>query len=52
MWPRLGDVVVASIGDRAVVSTSRFPHEATLVGLHGSLTAEEMLVPLLVDVSA
>ena len=36
--PRLGDVMVASLGDRAVVSTSRFPHEATLVGLHGSLT--------------
>ena len=33
----------------AVVSTSRFPHEAKLVGLHGSLTADEMLVPLLVD---
>jgi hypothetical protein len=49
---RLGDVMVASIGDRAVVSTSRFPYEATLVGLHGSLTDEEMLVPLLVDVSA
>jgi hypothetical protein len=49
---RLGDVMVASIGDRAVVSTSRFPYEATLVGLHGSLTDEEMLVPLLVDLSA
>lgn len=49
--PRLGDVMVASMGDRAVVSTSRFPYEATLVGLHGSLTEEEMLVPLLVDAS-
>lgn len=48
--PRLGDVMVASIGDRAVVSTSRFPYEATLVGLHGSLTDDEMLVPMLVDV--
>ncbi len=47
--PRLGDVVVASLGDLAVVSTSRFPHEAALIGLHGSLTAEEMLIPLLVD---
>ena len=47
--PRLGDVMVASLGELAVVSSSRFPHEATLQGLHGSLTAAEMLVPLLVD---
>jgi hypothetical protein len=42
-------VIVASIGDVAVMSSRRFPHEATLVGLHGSLTADEMLIPLLVD---
>lgn len=47
--PRLGDVMVASVGGTAVVSGSRFPHEASLLGLHGSLTADEMLVPLLVD---
>ncbi len=47
--PRLGDVIVASGSDVAVVSRSRFPHEASMVGLHGSLTPEEMLVPLLVD---
>ncbi len=47
--PRLGDVIVASGADLAVVSSSRFPHEASLIGLHGSLTADEMLVPLLVD---
>jgi hypothetical protein len=47
--PRLGDVVVACMGPVAVVSTERFPFEAMLVGLHGSLTAEEMYVPLLVD---
>lgn len=47
--PRFGDVMVASLGRLAVVSTSRFPYEATLVGLHGSLTADEMLVPLLID---
>jgi hypothetical protein len=47
--PRLGDVVVASHGDFAVISTSAFPYEATLVGLHGSLTPDEMLIPLLVD---
>ncbi len=47
--PRLGDVMVASVGEVAVVSRERFPLEASLIGLHGSLTADEMLVPLLVD---
>lgn len=47
--PRLGDVMVAGIGPVAVVSTSRFPLEVSLIGLHGSLTPAEMLVPLLVD---
>jgi hypothetical protein len=45
---RLGDVVVASVGETAVVSTALFSHEAELVGLHGSVTPAEMLVPLLV----
>ena len=47
--PRLGDVVVASTGDHAVVSSHDFAYETTLVGLHGSLTAEEMVIPVLVD---
>ena len=46
--PRLGDVVVACHGDSAILSTADFPYEATLVGLHGSLTPDEMLIPLLV----
>ncbi|GAA2152840.1 alkaline phosphatase family protein [Nocardioides koreensis] len=46
--PRLGDVVVACHGDTAILSTTDFPYEATLVGLHGSLTPEEMLIPMLV----
>ncbi|MDR7254515.1 hypothetical protein J2X46_003508 [Nocardioides sp. BE266] len=46
--PRLGDVVVACHGDTAVVSTRDFPYENTLVGLHGSLTSTEMLIPILV----
>jgi hypothetical protein len=50
--PRLGDVIAASLGDHAVVSTSRFEHEAKLIGFHGSLTGDEMLVPLLVDYPA
>ena len=47
--PRLGDVVVACRGDLAVISTVDFSYEASLIGLHGSLTADEMLIPLLVD---
>jgi hypothetical protein len=47
--PRIGDVVVASLGPVALVASVRFPQEAGLVGLHGSLTAAEMAIPLLVD---
>ena len=46
--PRLGDVMVAARGDFSVLSTSAFPYEARLVGLHGSLTSAEMLIPVLV----
>ncbi|MEP7088716.1 MAG: nucleotide pyrophosphatase/phosphodiesterase family protein [Nocardioidaceae bacterium] len=46
--PRLGDVMVAAHGTFSVMSTTSFPYETTLVGLHGSLTAAEMLVPVLV----
>ncbi len=46
--PRLGDVLVACHGDTAILSTNAFPYEATLVGLHGSLTAAEMLIPMIV----
>ena len=31
------------------VMTRQFPRELTLVGMHGSLTADEMTVPLFVD---
>jgi hypothetical protein len=47
--PRLGDVMVASLGDVALVASRRFPQEAELIGLHGSLTDDEMGIPLLVD---
>jgi hypothetical protein len=47
--PRIGDVLVACRGDHAVVSTVDFAYESTLVGLHGSLTEDEMLIPMLVD---
>ena len=29
--------------------TRQFPRELSLVGMHGSLTAAEMIVPLFVD---
>ena len=47
--PRLGDVVVACRGDHAVVASVDFSYEASLIGLHGSLTADEMLIPMLCD---
>ena len=46
--PRVGDVLVACRDDAAVMSTTHFGYEATLVGLHGSLTPAEMLIPMLV----
>src|SRR5690606_17135114 len=46
--PRIGDVVAACRGDHAILSGSAFPYEAQLIGMHGSLTAAEMLVPVLV----
>jgi hypothetical protein len=46
--PRLGDVVVASRGDFSVMSSTAFAYETTLVGLHGSLTPAEMLIPVIV----
>jgi type I phosphodiesterase/nucleotide pyrophosphatase len=46
--PRIGDIVVAATGPVAVVASKRFPTEAGLVGLHGSLSADEMAIPLLV----
>lgn len=47
--PRIGDVVVACSGDTAVLASDSFPYEHHLVGMHGSLTPEEMLIPVLVD---
>ncbi|TWD84131.1 putative AlkP superfamily pyrophosphatase or phosphodiesterase [Kribbella amoyensis] len=46
---RIGDVVVAALGPVALVAGRRFPQEAALIGLHGSLTEDEMAIPLLVD---
>lgn len=46
--PRLGDVMVA-MRDRWVMLTRNYPVELGMAGVHGSLTPDEMLVPLLVD---
>ncbi len=45
---RLGDVVVAAHDNWALMSSVDFSYEMTLVGLHGSLTAREMQIPILV----
>jgi hypothetical protein len=45
---RIGDVVVAMTGRATVVdSRTQSPESIALVGMHGSLTPEELLVPLL-----
>ena len=44
---RIGDVVAACAGSRAIVATSAEPREAALIGMHGSLAASDQLVPLL-----
>ncbi|WP_247597856.1 nucleotide pyrophosphatase/phosphodiesterase family protein [Streptomyces sp. RKND-216] len=44
---RLGDVVVAMNGNAAVVATRREPKESALIGMHGSATRAEQMVPLL-----
>jgi Type I phosphodiesterase / nucleotide pyrophosphatase len=46
--PRIGDIVVACRGTLGVFSSVNFPGELKLVGLHGSLTRDEVLVPVLV----
>ncbi len=46
--PRLGDVMVAARGELAMFSSKDFSYEMSLVGLHGSLTSDEMLIPILV----
>jgi predicted AlkP superfamily pyrophosphatase or phosphodiesterase len=45
---RIGDVIVAARGDFAVVRSQVTPKLSRLIGHHGSLTADEQLVPLLV----
>jgi len=44
---RIGDVIVAPCGPWAVIASKSEPRESAMVGLHGSLTQSDQLVPLL-----
>lgn len=46
--PRIGDVLVASLRDFAVMSRNDHPQEFRLRGMHGSITHRERSIPLLV----
>ena len=47
--PMIGDLVVAALGTSGVVdSRTQTPHSLLLRGMHGSLTAGEMRIPLVV----
>jgi len=48
MAARIGDVVAAPAGPWAVVATRTEPRESALIGMHGSLTTADQLVPQLV----
>ncbi|KNB51298.1 alkaline phosphatase family protein [Streptomyces caatingaensis] len=47
VYARIGDVVAAARDDVAIVATETEPNESAMVGLHGSMTPVEQLVPLL-----
>ncbi|MGH3825285.1 MAG: alkaline phosphatase family protein, partial [Pseudonocardiaceae bacterium] len=48
---RIGDIIVAARTDFAIVRSRITPKLSRLIGHHGSLTADEQLVPLLVHPS-
>ncbi|MFF7359665.1 alkaline phosphatase family protein [Streptomyces sp. NPDC008125] len=47
VYGRIGDVVAAAHDDVVITASSNEPHESMMVGMHGSLTPVEQLVPLL-----
>jgi hypothetical protein len=47
MADRIGDIVAAPAGSHAIVATRTEPRESALVGMHGSLTPADQLVPAL-----
>ncbi|MEU3656545.1 nucleotide pyrophosphatase/phosphodiesterase family protein [Streptomyces sp. NPDC032161] len=44
---RIGDVVAAAHDDVVITASVNEPHESAMVGMHGSMTPTEQLVPLL-----
>jgi hypothetical protein len=52
MASRIGDVVAAPAGSFALVATKAEPRESALLGMHGSLTPSEQLVPALLYTAA
>jgi hypothetical protein len=51
MRTRIGDVVAAATGTWAMIATRTEPQDPPMIGMHGSLTAAEQLVPLLAFLS-
>ncbi|MEU9132129.1 nucleotide pyrophosphatase/phosphodiesterase family protein [Kitasatospora sp. NPDC048540] len=47
VYHRIGDVVAAARDDIAVIASRKEPGESSMIGLHGSMTPVEQLVPLL-----
>jgi predicted AlkP superfamily pyrophosphatase or phosphodiesterase len=47
VYGRIGDVIAAACGDVVVTASVSEPHESAMVGMHGSMTPVEQLVPLL-----
>jgi hypothetical protein len=45
---RIGDVVVAALGEFAVFSTDDFAIELKMTGFHGSITEPELRIPVLI----
>ena len=45
---RIGDVVVAALGDFAVFSSEDFAIEMKMTGFHGSITEPELRIPVLI----
>ncbi|MCW2798864.1 MAG: alkaline phosphatase family protein [Aeromicrobium sp.] len=46
--PRIGDVLVAALGDFAAFSSNDFAIELKMTGFHGSITEAELRIPVLV----
>ncbi|MEV2251961.1 nucleotide pyrophosphatase/phosphodiesterase family protein [Streptomyces sp. NPDC050147] len=47
VYGRIGDVVAAAHDDVAIIASEKEPKESALVGMHGSMTPVEQLVPLI-----